>query len=209
MNVEKDHQDIDKTPTNTSRLDLPTPRSTHQDLAPFSPSSPMSLSSRAENDTSYSRAQYNRNRRFHRPSNFSLQSRASTTTNGGGSGSLAPPSFLSPFSQISAFNGNGNGNDNDNPAFSSTPDLRHRRSGPAPSIADTWIERSSIATRPMSVRSLGGMEMGNSTTGQTLFNAIAVLVGIGVLAEPLAFAYTGWIMGSILLVTFGFITNYT
>jgi len=42
-----------------------------------------------------------------------------------------------------------------------------------------------------------------------MFNAIAVLVGIGVLSEPLAFAYAGWIGGTALLIFFGFVTNYT
>jgi hypothetical protein len=75
------------------------------------------------------------------------------------------------------------------------------------------------------------VEVGRSTSGQTvsadvclvsnrsglsngsrspqMFNAIAVLVGIGVLSEPLAFAYAGWIGGTFLLVFFGFVTNYT
>jgi len=42
-----------------------------------------------------------------------------------------------------------------------------------------------------------------------MFNAIAVLVGIGVLSEPLAFAYAGWIGGTLLLLFFGIVTNYT
>jgi vesicular inhibitory amino acid transporter len=88
--------------------------------------------------------------------------------------------------------------------------------------------RSSVVSR----RSLAvGMELGRSTNGQTvswarfrerrrrltgswagrqqLFNAIAVLVGIGVLSEPLAFAYCGWIGGTLLLLFFGLFTNYT
>ncbi|OXH00179.1 hypothetical protein C369_07277, partial [Cryptococcus neoformans A5-35-17] len=50
---------------------------------------------------------------------------------------------------------------------------------------------------------------GQSTEGQTLFNATAVLVGIGLLSLPLAFAYAGWICGSLLLFGFGWITCYT
>ncbi|KAK0481187.1 transmembrane amino acid transporter protein-domain-containing protein [Armillaria luteobubalina] len=50
---------------------------------------------------------------------------------------------------------------------------------------------------------------GKSTFGQTLFNSIAVLLGVGMLAQPLAFAYAGWLMGTILLVSFGFISCYT
>ncbi|KAH7915370.1 transmembrane amino acid transporter protein-domain-containing protein [Hygrophoropsis aurantiaca] len=50
---------------------------------------------------------------------------------------------------------------------------------------------------------------GQSTYGQTLFNCIAILLGIGMLSEPLAFAYAGWICGTILIIFYGFITCYT
>ncbi|KAJ9093388.1 hypothetical protein QFC21_006418 [Naganishia friedmannii] len=73
--------------------------------------------------------------------------------------------------------------------------------------------RGSIAGRRMSVsvKSIHGhqVELGRSTSGQTMFNAIAVLVGIGVLSEPLAFRYAGWIGGTLLLLAFGVVTNYT
>ncbi|KAG1801426.1 transmembrane amino acid transporter protein-domain-containing protein [Suillus plorans] len=50
---------------------------------------------------------------------------------------------------------------------------------------------------------------GQSTYGQTLFNSIAILLGIGVLSEPLAFAYAGWIGGTALIVFMGFLNCYT
>ncbi|WVQ86288.1 hypothetical protein IAT38_008456 [Cryptococcus sp. DSM 104549] len=50
---------------------------------------------------------------------------------------------------------------------------------------------------------------GESTDGQTLFNATAVLVGIGLLSLPLAFAYSGWIAGSAMLLGFGWLTCHT
>ncbi|KIP12032.1 hypothetical protein PHLGIDRAFT_21325 [Phlebiopsis gigantea 11061_1 CR5-6] len=50
---------------------------------------------------------------------------------------------------------------------------------------------------------------GQSTFGQTLFNAIAILLGIGMLSEPLAFAYAGWIGGMALMIFYGYITCYT
>ncbi|KAF9240943.1 transmembrane amino acid transporter protein-domain-containing protein [Melanogaster broomeanus] len=50
---------------------------------------------------------------------------------------------------------------------------------------------------------------GKSTYGQTLFNCIAVLLGIGMLSEPLAFAYAGWFWGTVLIIFFGIITCYT
>ncbi|THH20227.1 hypothetical protein EW146_g1101 [Bondarzewia mesenterica] len=54
-------------------------------------------------------------------------------------------------------------------------------------------------------RDLGG----KSTFGQTLFNSIAILLGIGMLSEPLAFAYAGWVCGTLLIISYGFITCYT
>ncbi|KAJ3855730.1 transmembrane amino acid transporter protein-domain-containing protein [Lentinula lateritia] len=50
---------------------------------------------------------------------------------------------------------------------------------------------------------------GKSTFGQTLFNSIAILLGIGMLSEPLAFAYAGWIAGTILIILYGLISCYT
>ncbi|KAJ7145708.1 transmembrane amino acid transporter protein-domain-containing protein [Mycena epipterygia] len=50
---------------------------------------------------------------------------------------------------------------------------------------------------------------GQSTFGQTLFNSIAILLGIGMLSEPLAFAYAGWGMGLVLIIFYGFISCYT
>ena len=42
-----------------------------------------------------------------------------------------------------------------------------------------------------------------------LFNATALLLGIGMLSEPLAFSYAGWICGTLLIVFYGCITCYT
>ncbi|KZT74700.1 hypothetical protein DAEQUDRAFT_700682 [Daedalea quercina L-15889] len=50
---------------------------------------------------------------------------------------------------------------------------------------------------------------GHSTYGQTLFNAIAILLGIGMLSEPLAFSYAGWIGGTVIIIFYGWITCYT
>lgn len=49
----------------------------------------------------------------------------------------------------------------------------------------------------------------NSNISWQLFNCIAVLLGIGMLSEPLAFAYSGWIAGTALIVSYGFISCYT
>ncbi|WVN86056.1 uncharacterized protein L203_101214 [Cryptococcus depauperatus CBS 7841] len=53
------------------------------------------------------------------------------------------------------------------------------------------------------------LELGQSTDGQTLFNATAVLVGIGLLSMPVAFSYAGWILGTVLLIGFGWLACYT
>ncbi|KAJ7619613.1 transmembrane amino acid transporter protein-domain-containing protein [Roridomyces roridus] len=50
---------------------------------------------------------------------------------------------------------------------------------------------------------------GKSTFGQTLFNSIAILLGIGMLSEPLAFAYAGWGMGFVLIIFYGYVSCYT
>ncbi|KLT40369.1 hypothetical protein CC85DRAFT_297557 [Cutaneotrichosporon oleaginosum] len=50
---------------------------------------------------------------------------------------------------------------------------------------------------------------GESTNGQTLFNSIGVLIGIGLLSMPLAFSYAGWIGGSIMVIAFSAITCHT
>ncbi|KAG1755108.1 transmembrane amino acid transporter protein-domain-containing protein [Suillus paluster] len=50
---------------------------------------------------------------------------------------------------------------------------------------------------------------GQSTYGQTLFNSIAILLGIGMLSEPLAFAYAGWIGGTALIIFLGCLNCYT
>jgi hypothetical protein len=50
---------------------------------------------------------------------------------------------------------------------------------------------------------------GTSTYGQTLFNTTAILLGIGMLSEPLAFALSGWIGGTCLIIFYGAISCYS
>ncbi|KAG0694580.1 transmembrane amino acid transporter protein-domain-containing protein [Suillus ampliporus] len=50
---------------------------------------------------------------------------------------------------------------------------------------------------------------GQSTYEQTLLNSLAILLGIGMLSEPLAFAYAGWIGGTALVIFLGFLNCYT
>lgn len=50
---------------------------------------------------------------------------------------------------------------------------------------------------------------GESSDGQTLFNSIGVLIGIGLLSMPLAFSYAGWIGGAFLVIAFSALTCHT
>ncbi|KAI0033110.1 transmembrane amino acid transporter protein-domain-containing protein [Vararia minispora EC-137] len=50
---------------------------------------------------------------------------------------------------------------------------------------------------------------GKSSFKQTLFNACALLLGVGMLSEPLAFACAGWVGGTLLVAFYGFVTCYT
>lgn len=44
---------------------------------------------------------------------------------------------------------------------------------------------------------------------QSVFNAVNVLVGVGILALPLSFRIAGWLYGSIILIFCCLATNYT
>ncbi|KAL8287435.1 hypothetical protein RQP46_003293 [Phenoliferia psychrophenolica] len=86
------------------------------------------------------------------------------------------------------------------------------------SSEDQWSEPDEIDARAISRVSVISAEAwkeaieesrGMSTFGQTLFNTINVLIGVGLLAEPLAFADAGWVCGTLLLLFCALITNYT
>lgn len=51
--------------------------------------------------------------------------------------------------------------------------------------------------------------VGQSTLPQTIFNSVNVLVGVGLLTLPLAFKYSGWIVGVIFLTFSAISTQYT
>lgn len=53
------------------------------------------------------------------------------------------------------------------------------------------------------------VHVGESSDGQTLFNCIGVLIGIGLLSMPLAFSYAGWIGGTLLVIAFSALTCHT
>ena len=51
--------------------------------------------------------------------------------------------------------------------------------------------------------------VGRSTMPQTVFNSVNVLIGIGVLALPLALKYSGWLVGLVFLTGAALVTKYT
>lgn len=51
--------------------------------------------------------------------------------------------------------------------------------------------------------------VGQSTLPQTIFNSVNVLVGVGLLTLPLAFKYSGWVIGMIFLAWSAVVTSYT
>ncbi|EMD41799.1 hypothetical protein CERSUDRAFT_110364 [Gelatoporia subvermispora B] len=80
----------------------------------------------------------------------------------------------------------------------------------APRNSRTDIPKSTVEDPHTGVTKLERYNYGGqSTFGQTLFNSIAILFGIGMLSEPLAFAYAGWIGGAILITFYGCVTCYT
>ena len=100
----------------------------------------------------------------------------------------------------------------DLPSTLSTSNAR-RASGISHRSLDSRMSRTMLNGRKGSLISLRkkirGHEPGTSTYGQTLFNTVAVLIGVGLLSESLAFYYAGWVMGTVLLVYFALLTNYT
>lgn len=51
--------------------------------------------------------------------------------------------------------------------------------------------------------------IGESTLPQTIFNSANVLIGVGLLSLPLAFRYSGWILGMLGLLASAVVTKYT
>lgn len=51
--------------------------------------------------------------------------------------------------------------------------------------------------------------VGESTVPMTIFNSINVLIGVGILALPLAVRYSGWVIGMLFLALAAVGTNYT
>ncbi|RHZ53542.1 hypothetical protein Glove_441g63 [Diversispora epigaea] len=69
------------------------------------------------------------------------------------------------------------------------------------------IHRTSELEDASNYKSL--MDLEKSTVKQTIFNAVNILMGIGILALPFAFKHTGWIIGISVFLFCSMSTNYT
>ncbi|TKY86186.1 hypothetical protein EX895_005011 [Sporisorium graminicola] len=86
-------------------------------------------------------------------------------------------------------------------------DIAKRKSGSYGAVRRA-SESGAISTRSGD-SSYHVQELGNSTLLQSWFNTVNALVGVGILALPLAFSYAGWIGGTVLFLVCGLLTNYT
>ncbi|KAI0036699.1 transmembrane amino acid transporter protein-domain-containing protein [Vararia minispora EC-137] len=93
------------------------------------------------------------------------------------------------------------------PGFPSPAPLRSAASEHTPLLHRP--SRGTLRRRVSTVTVQPTRPPGRSTFRQTLFNACALLLGIGMLSEPLAFSYAGWIGGTALMVFYGYLTCYT
>lgn len=104
---------------------------------------------------------------------------------------------------------------NADPLSGKPPIRRHSSGSTRQSVMTDGVAGKSTATHEF---------VGKSTFGQTvslnllnkdrvdpakLFNSVAILVGVGILSVSLAFSYAGWLMGTILIIFYGFISCYT
>jgi len=80
---------------------------------------------------------------------------------------------------------------------------------------DTKRESEPLLVRKVSRQDSSGkivkvnVVVGQSTIYQTTFNAVNVLIGIGLLSLPLGIRYAGWLVGIVFLVYSAIVTNYT
>ncbi|KAI9704691.1 MAG: hypothetical protein M1820_005439 [Bogoriella megaspora] len=102
--------------------------------------------------------------------------------------------------------------------------LRDRINEPAMQHAGRLFKQQQLAgagepdkeREPLLVRQVHNQEgktvnvvVGQSTLPQTIFNSVNVLVGVGMLALPLAFMYSGWLIGMIFFLFATITTSYT
>ncbi|GAA6043589.1 hypothetical protein JCM8097_005271 [Rhodosporidiobolus ruineniae] len=100
------------------------------------------------------------------------------------------------------------------PATETTPLLRPPAPSPGPRVSSAPPSSTPSARRPSTFSKENWKarieeHRGESSWGQTLFNTINVLIGVGLLADPLAMADSGWFCGVSLLLFCSFVTFYT
>ena len=71
-------------------------------------------------------------------------------------------------------------------------------------VQDRQVEREELPDGEIIQRIVG-----ESTVPMTVFNSTNVLIGIGILALPLAFKFAGWVIGVIFLTFAALVTSYT
>lgn len=90
------------------------------------------------------------------------------------------------------------------------PLLRRRSSASGKSIRYQYRGQSTFGQTVRNENAFRAVHVSiNILAGFQLFNSIAILLGIGMLSEPLAFAYAGWVAGTLLIISYGFIACYT
>lgn len=70
----------------------------------------------------------------------------------------------------------------------------------------SWFRSSAVSGTTTKFRLQG---YGTSTFWQSWFNTVNALIGVGILALPLAISYAGLILGVALFILCGLVTNYT
>ncbi|MCO5566231.1 hypothetical protein L7F22_019907 [Adiantum nelumboides] len=93
-------------------------------------------------------------------------------------------------------------------AVDSSAELEHAQGQERPPFLKTpsWFRNSGVSATSGKYRMQG---YGTSTFWQSWFNTVNALIGIGILALPLAISYAGMIPGIILFILSGLVTNYT
>ncbi len=77
-------------------------------------------------------------------------------------------------------------------------------------VAEPELQREPLLVRQIEEDGhIINVVVGQSTLPQTIFNSVNVLVGVGLLTLPLAFKYSGWVIGMIFLAWSAVVTSYT
>lgn len=82
---------------------------------------------------------------------------------------------------------------------------------PRSPFASPFMDRQRLLQKqpPPVVVEEAGAPQGHSSFKDAAFNAINVLLGVGVLSSPFALRSSGWLLGAPLFLFFTFVTNHT